>query len=219
MKRLTIFLLLLITFALSAKTTDWKKELYKKAGTIEFIEPELFEHGTTKNLNESKMSIDLYDVIKLRGHICPGSLAAFLMTKKALNKLYPKTLPVRGNVEVTAAMPSGVFDISTILLRAGGERVFTEKTWVKFDKKLKNGKKVVIVYKRKDTGKSVKLIFDKQKALAYLGKGKVKEFFDIHFRASAKKATNEEIVKFGKMVQDVVSKMIENDGNSVITVE
>jgi formylmethanofuran dehydrogenase subunit E len=40
------------------------------------------------------------DVVKLAGHSCPTVASAYLMTRAALNALYPDALPVRGEVRV-----------------------------------------------------------------------------------------------------------------------
>ncbi len=219
MKKLAIASIMLMTFILSAQTAEWKKEIYKKAGTIEFTEPELFEHGTTENIAKSIIYFDVYDVIKLRGHICPGSLAGFLMTKKAMKKLYPDSLPVRGNMEIKASSPSGPVDIAVILTRSGEHALLTPKPHDFFDTSLKSNKGLVIVFKRKDTGKSVKATFEKPKVIASLGSEKAKEFSSLEFKTNAHKATKEEIVKFGKLVQEAVAKMLADDGNSAIAVE
>lgn len=40
------------------------------------------------------------DVVKAAGHSCPSVGGAYLMTRKALEALYPDTLPVRGMIKV-----------------------------------------------------------------------------------------------------------------------
>ncbi|MBF0341228.1 MAG: hypothetical protein HQL95_09755 [Magnetococcales bacterium] len=41
------------------------------------------------------------DAVKLAGHACPTVAGAFLLVKRALELLYPDTLPVRGEVTIT----------------------------------------------------------------------------------------------------------------------
>ncbi len=41
------------------------------------------------------------DVIKMAGHACPTVTAAYLACQKALEKLYPDDIPVRGEIAVT----------------------------------------------------------------------------------------------------------------------
>lgn len=40
------------------------------------------------------------DVVKLSGHSCPTVAGAYLMTLYSLKKLYPKDLPIRGEIKV-----------------------------------------------------------------------------------------------------------------------
>jgi hypothetical protein len=40
------------------------------------------------------------DVVKLAGHSCPTVASAYLMTRRALQALYPDALPVRGEIRV-----------------------------------------------------------------------------------------------------------------------
>ena len=50
------------------------------------------------------------DAVKLAGHSCPTVACAWLMTRRALQALYPETLPRRGDVrvELRAASEEGV---------------------------------------------------------------------------------------------------------------
>ena len=50
------------------------------------------------------------DAVKLAGHSCPTVACAWLMTRRALQELYPDTLPCRGDVrvELRAASEEGV---------------------------------------------------------------------------------------------------------------
>lgn len=50
---------------------------------------------------EGILSYGYVDVVKLAGHSCPTVAGAYLMTRAALNALYPKTLPIRGEIRVT----------------------------------------------------------------------------------------------------------------------
>lgn len=46
------------------------------------------------------------DAVKLAGHSCPTVACAWLMTRRALQELYPDTLPCRGDVRVELRAPS-----------------------------------------------------------------------------------------------------------------
>lgn len=66
------------------------------------------------------------DAVRLAGHSCPTVAGAWLMTTRALRKLYGDALPERGNVEVAFASPVGegvtgvIASIATMLTGAAG---------------------------------------------------------------------------------------------------
>ena len=70
------------------------------------------------------------DAVKLAGHSCPTVAGAYLMTLKALAKLYPDGCPERGGikVELKAAQPDGVAGVTAavagLLTGAAGEGGF-----------------------------------------------------------------------------------------------
>lgn len=70
------------------------------------------------------------DAAKLAGHSCPTVAGAYLMTLKALAKLYPDGCPVRGGikVELNAAQADGVAGVTAavagLLTGAAGEGGF-----------------------------------------------------------------------------------------------
>ena len=49
---------------------------------------------------EGKLTVTYLDVVKSAGHSCPTIAGAYLMVREGLKRLYPKTLPVRGEIEV-----------------------------------------------------------------------------------------------------------------------
>jgi formylmethanofuran dehydrogenase subunit E len=70
------------------------------------------------------------DAVKLAGHSCPSVAGAYLMTLKALTKLYPDAPPERGGikVELNAAQADGVAGVTAavagLLTGAAGEGGF-----------------------------------------------------------------------------------------------
>lgn len=70
------------------------------------------------------------DAVKLAGHSCPTVAGAYLMTLKALARLYPDGLPERGGirVELSAAQADGVTGVTaavaSLLTGAAGEGGF-----------------------------------------------------------------------------------------------
>jgi formylmethanofuran dehydrogenase subunit E len=83
--------------------------------------------GTT---DRGRIEYTYLDAVKLAGHSCPTVAGAYLMTLKALRRLYPDGVPVRGEVRVEfgasqAAGVTGVIAAVTGLLTgAAGEGGF-----------------------------------------------------------------------------------------------
>jgi len=50
--------------------------------------------------SEGKIEISYLEIVKMAGHSCPTVAGAYLMTLKALDKLYPNSIPIRGNIKV-----------------------------------------------------------------------------------------------------------------------
>ena len=70
------------------------------------------------------------DAVKLAGHSCPTVAGAYLMTLKALEALYPESVPERGNVRVEfgAVQDEGVTgviaNVASLITGASGEGGF-----------------------------------------------------------------------------------------------
>ncbi|MBF0138952.1 MAG: hypothetical protein HQL74_01595 [Magnetococcales bacterium] len=58
------------------------------------------------------------DAVKLSGHACPTIAGAFLMAKRALELLYPDTMPQRGDIAITVpdSVDAGVIGPITQIL-------------------------------------------------------------------------------------------------------
>lgn len=83
--------------------------------------------GTTEN---GRIEYGYLDTVKLAGHSCPTVAGAYLMTLKALGRLYPDSLPERGGVRVEfgASQTDGVTGViaavTGLLTGAAGEGGF-----------------------------------------------------------------------------------------------
>ncbi|HMM47458.1 MAG TPA: hypothetical protein PKC12_05700 [Thiobacillaceae bacterium] len=55
--------------------------------------------------DKGRIEYGYLDVVKLAGHSCPTVAGAYLMTLKALARLYPDALPERGGLRVEFATP------------------------------------------------------------------------------------------------------------------
>ncbi|HEY8270507.1 MAG TPA: hypothetical protein VIG33_06425 [Pseudobdellovibrionaceae bacterium] len=70
-----------------------------KSDTIKIHEPFAEYLGNTPEIIDFEIS--LLDVAKLSGHLCPSVAGAFLLTRKAVELLYPDTkVCIRGQMEV-----------------------------------------------------------------------------------------------------------------------
>lgn len=80
--------------------------------------------------SDGVMTYTYLDAVKLAGHSCPTVAGAYLMTLKALEKLYPDSMPERGNIRVEfgAAQGDGVTgviaNVAGLLTGAAGEGGF-----------------------------------------------------------------------------------------------
>lgn len=76
------------------------------------------------------MNYSYLDAVKLAGHSCPTVAGAYLMTLKALERLYPDSVPERGavRVEFGAAQGDGVTgviaNVASLITGAAGEGGF-----------------------------------------------------------------------------------------------
>ncbi|HUX29739.1 MAG TPA: FmdE family protein [Thiobacillus sp.] len=83
--------------------------------------------GTVEN---GRIEYGYTDAVKLTGHSCPTVAGAYLMTLKALARLYPDGLPERGGirVELNAAQADGVAGVTaavaSLLTGAAGDGGF-----------------------------------------------------------------------------------------------
>lgn len=83
--------------------------------------------GSVKN---GRIEYGYTDAVKLAGHSCPTVAGAYLMTLKALARLYPDGLPERGGirVELDAAQTDGVAGVTaavaSLLTGAAGDGGF-----------------------------------------------------------------------------------------------
>lgn len=81
-------------------------------------------------VSDGLMTYGYTDAVKLAGHSCPTVAGAYLMSLKALGRLYPDCLPERGGirVELRAGLADGVAgvtaSVASLLTGAAGEGGF-----------------------------------------------------------------------------------------------
>lgn len=112
------------------------------------------------------------DVIKLAGHACPTTAAAFLCCQKALETLYSHEIPVRGEIAITVygepdegvyGVMSQVFSLLTGAASATGFRglghKFRRKDLIKFSPHKIDPQAMSFEFSRLDNGKTVLVKF------------------------------------------------------------
>ncbi len=67
---------------------------------IRFKDPLAETLGVFKREN-AVLEYTFLDVVKLAGHACPTTAAAYLCCQKALLKLYSDEIPIRGEIAIT----------------------------------------------------------------------------------------------------------------------
>lgn len=208
MKRTIVLFLLIVSFSVYGNSNLLNKDLYLSAGEISILSPEYFDYGMVNKREKGITTFNLLDVMKFGGHLCPGSVAGFLITQRGLKILYPKGGAERNNVDVSGSMPSGTLDIPGMILGAR-EHFGAKQDDFRIDEKLFNPQHIVIVLTRKDTGKSVKLVFHKINAFKVLKKN-IKRFRMLRGKIKKGVATDLEIKTAGKMVHQVIQNLIEH---------
>ncbi len=209
-----IFLSALTSFG----AANWTQEFYGDVPSIKIKEPLGVMVGSLKPDNPV-ITISIQDVGLYTGHICPGVAAGFKATTLALEALYGKNIPVRGKIKIAANVPSDLLDVVSYIT---GARVFYGRDEVNhndiiIDRTL--GEKpgiVVMVFKRKDTGKMVKVIFNKNRLFNSKMMKKMKQ---LKKKIMEGKGTEKEKVRMRKDLQKKVKQILFNLPKGVITVE
>jgi hypothetical protein len=110
------------------------------------------------------------DVVKLAGHACPTTAAAFVACRAGLSALYPDAVPVRGDVTVTVdggavdgslGVTALVFQLLTGAAPATGFKGlggrYRRKDLLAFDPAAAGSEGVSLRLERTDTGRAVRL--------------------------------------------------------------
>ncbi len=191
--------------------------IYDKAGTIKLHDPKSVMVGYRK-FNDDIFEISLDDVGKYTGHVCAGVSSGYLLTKKALELLYPNNeIPIRGQISIATSAYTDHVEVASYIIRArqteGDEK---EPNVLVVDKKIKaKPKTVVLIFKRNDNGRMVKAVFDKSKLA---DPKKMKAMMSLKKKIMSKQATKEEKQQFAKNVQLLVSKVITETPEGLLSV-
>lgn len=146
----------------------WKQTFYEDAAPIKLREPLGELLGA---LPEGEELVFTYaDAVKFAGHSCPAVSGAYKITQKALEALYGRDIPIRGEikVKVLGSVEHGVngpiSQVITFITGAAPETgfaglggKFVRKNKLIFDEK--NEEANTFIFTREDTNKSVKITY------------------------------------------------------------
>jgi len=222
MKRISklILLGLLVVFAknLIAQTNNLEDNIYLKAGIIKIKDPKAVMVGY-KTPDNDVFEINLDDVGKFTGHVCPGVTSGFLLTKKALEALFPNNeIPIRGNISIATASRNDLLEVASYIVRArekdeegnGNNSIVIDSTIIS-----EKGT-VSLIFKRNDTGKMVKAVFNKAQMMTDEIKN---EILPLKKKITEGNATENEKLEFGKKVQKIVKHLIINQPSNVYVIK
>jgi len=163
-------------------------------------------------------------VVKAAGHSCPTVAGAYLMTMKALDKLYTDELPLRGGVEVhfKESIDEGVAGvIGNIIAQITGATVksgfkglngkFARDNLMFYNSKIVSSAR----FTRKDSGKSVDVYYNPD---AVKANPKINELMP---KVLSNEASLDEKKEFGELWQARVKKILidELENKELISVE
>ena len=202
--------------------TRWKQSFYEEVEPIRLRDYLAEFLGVICNGEEF---IFYYtDVVKLAGHSCPAVAGAFKMTQKALNLLYGKEVPVRGDISVKvlgdvddgangpmSQVISFVTGAATETGFAGINNRYVRKNKLVFIKNSKD--KNTFMFTRDDTQKSIKIKYNVEKI------PQSEEFSNLFIKNFSGKATKDEVEKFQSLWQEKVRLVLFDKIENLFTIE
>lgn len=151
--------------------SNWIQDFFDEAPEIRVKDPLAYILGAMEA--DGVLVYKYADVVKMAGHSCISVAGAYMVTVKALKALYPEELPVRGDISIT--IKGGATDMAygpmaqvmSLITGAAGEtgfaglgRKFGRRNKMVFDKD--DPQYNTFVFRREDTGKTVKIIYNPQ---------------------------------------------------------
>jgi hypothetical protein len=191
--------------------------IYEKAGIIKLRDPKAVMFGY-RQPGDDVFEFTLNDVGKYAGHVCAGISSAFLLTKQALDLLYPgDEMPVRGQISVVASDQTAHLEVASYIVRASahGEEEIAGIATVDTTLRMGTGK-VTLIFKRLDNGKMAKAVFNKT---VLMPGDKMQKMLALKQKVINGTATTEEKKQFTENVQKAVIKIITDAPEGLLTVK
>ncbi len=194
-------------------------EFYSQAPEILIIDPIAVMAGSMPE-GSNMLTIKLTDVALYSGRICPSMAAGYMLTKMAMDALYPNSIPQRGQIRVSAtAAATELMEVTSYIT---GVRPFYGRGEINacdlvIDPSLKPKKRdqYVMVFQRKDTGKTVKGVYDKFKLIP---EKKVKKIKKISKKILQGTASPQEKAKNWSILNTMVAKVIMKTPEGVLEI-
>lgn len=150
---------------------DIFRDFLEEVKPIQFKEPLAETLGALTGAGAA-LEYTFVDAVKMAGHACPTVAGAYLSCQKALEKLYPDEIPVRGEISVTVygepdegvyGVMAQVFSLLTGAAPATGFRglghKFKRKDLLKFNPKKIDSQAMCFEFRRLDNGRAVLVKF------------------------------------------------------------
>ena len=205
------------TSAYSMPANPWP-EFYNQAPEILIIDPMAVVVGSMPE-GSNMITINLTDVAVYSGHICPSMASGYMLTKKAMDALYPNSIPQRGQIRVSAMAASDLMDVASYITGArafyGRDEINAYDLVVDPSLKPKKPGQYVMVFQRKDTGKAVKAVYDKFKLIS---EKKVKKIKKISKKILQGTASYQEKAKNWSILNTMVEKVIMKTPEGVLEI-
>lgn len=167
----------------------------------------------TLGVGDGIFNYSYLDAVKLAGHSCPTVAGAWLCVQKALRELYGQDRPTRGMIGVTFSNPEDegvtgvVASVFTLITGASGlggfkglQGNFSRNNKLLFDQELKAQMKIT----RLDTLQSIELSYDPSNIEVNPEQQKLMK------KLLIKKASKDEIQKFGQLWQERVEMIFQH---------
>lgn len=213
---LSITLVIILLF-LNTIHSQEENTIYQQAGIIKLKDPKAVTVGY-RQPGDAIFEISLDDVGKYTGHVCAGISTGYILTKQALELLYPNgEIPVRGQISIAASANTDHLEVASYVVRARQNDPESKGENIAFvDKSISSAAgTVTLIFKRADTEKMVKAVFNKGKLVTPELK---KKMMPLKKKIMLGTASDKEKEKFAKTVQEVVKTIITNIPEGVISI-
>ncbi len=198
---------------LSQQQSD--NDMYNAFGVIKIKDLSAIALGYPADDGKGTFYISLKDVAKYHGKVCPGIATGFKMFQDVFARLYPNgEIPVRGQIKVASSRASDLLDVAGYIIGAHSfkEHCNLSKGDLVVDTTLNPHQPMTfaMVFKRKDNGKMIKVIFHKGKLIPDKYKPFIKETTEEALKGKADSTTAN---KFRNLVSSWVKNILTNGIN------